>query len=268
MSTLISAHDVKVESASGDLERELVAAAHAQRPAPYLEGRGLTYRYRGGGGVSALDLQIGTGELVALLGPNGAGKSTTVQLLVGRLRPRSGEVYLEGQALGNTPLWVRARAGVSYLPQGESLFSELTVLENIAIACRGSQRRDANEVAEAALELAELTALADRKPHHLSGGERRRVALARAFAARPKVLLVDEPFAALDPLSVQRISGLLRRFTLHGMSILLTDHRVGSTLKICDWVYLLMDGRRFFEGTAALVRRSQRVQASYLGVDS
>ena len=262
------AYDLGEESARERLEREQIAAAHAQRPTPCFEGRGLTYRHRGGGGVSALDIQVGAGELVALLGPNGAGKSTTFQLLAGLLRPTSGEVYLAQQALGNTPLWARARAGIFYLPQGESLFSELTVLENIALACRGSQRAGAKEAAEAALELAELNALADRKPHQLSGGERRRVELARAFAARPKVLLVDEPFAALDPLAVQRISGLLRRFTLHGMSILLTDHRVGSTLKICDWVYLLMDGRRFFEGTAALVRRSQRAQASYLGVDS
>jgi lipopolysaccharide export system ATP-binding protein len=220
--------------------------------------------------VNGLSLRVGPGECVGLLGPNGAGKTTTFRMLTGLLQPAEGRVRLDGADLTAWPLWRRARAGLGYLPQGASIFRRLTVTENLALALeRHLPDRQARLTEASALLAAHgLTHLAQARGDRLSGGERRRVEIVRALAARPRVLLVDEPFAGLDPPAVSGVVQTLRGLVAEGVGVLLTDHHARHALEACDRIYILADGLALFAGTPAAAVADAQVQARYLGKPS
>ncbi len=215
--------------------------------------------------VHDLSLAVAPGEIVGLLGPNGAGKTTTFRMIAGLLRPHRGEVRLDGRDVSRRPLWRRARAGLGYLPQQGSIFRRLTVAENVAAGMGHRPRGERRAAVEALLERFGLGALAAARGETLSGGERRRVELVRALAAEPRVLLVDEPFAGLDPLAVAAVAEHLRYLAAGGLGVLLTDHDVRQALEVCARVYILADGQVLGAGSTADVRQDPVVRARYLG---
>ncbi len=205
-----------------------------------LEARGLHRRFGARVAVEALDLRVEAGEVVGLLGANGAGKTTTFRMLAGLLRPHAGEVRIQGREVTRWPLWRRARAGLGYLPQEPTIFRRLSVRQNVEVALpRAPDRR---QRATAMIEMAGLSELSEALGRSLSGGERRRVEILRALAAQPTLLLVDEPFAALDPRSAQAVSEHLRHLAGEGIAVLLTDHDVRQSFAACDRAYILHHG--------------------------
>ena len=228
---------------------------------------GLHRRFRRRVVVHGLSLVVRPGEIVGLLGPNGAGKTTAFRMLTGLLSPHEGRVELDGRDVTRWPLWRRARAGLGYLPQQVTLFRRLTVAENVDVALRRSpldavarrHRRDA------LLEAHALSHLAAARGGTLSGGERRRAEIVRALAAAPRVLLVDEPFAGLDPVARERVAGQLRALAMAGVGVLLCDHDARQSLVTCDRVYILASGVLLAEGAPLAVATDARVRATYLG---
>lgn len=229
----------------------------------------LTKAFGGRTVVRAVDLDVSSGEVVGLLGPNGAGKTTTFSMVVGLVGPDSGRVLLDDQDVTADPMYVRARKGIGYLPQEPSIFRGLSVEENVmaileTLSISAAERRD--RLAELLAELG-LTALAKSRAYTLSGGERRRVEITRALVNRPKFILLDEPFAGIDPIAVadiQKIIGHLRR---RGIGVLITDHNVRETLKITDRAYIVHDGIVFRSGTPKDLAADQDVKRTYLGAD-
>ena len=237
-----------------------------------LRAHGLSYLYkaqRGSGarGLRALDLEVRAGEVVGLLGPNGAGKSTAFELISGERLPQSGEVYLKGTRLGRLPLWRRARLGLAYLSQRPALFERLTVLENVMLAMSWSVEsgEERQRYARQLLTELELFSRASQRAELLSGGERQRLALARLLATRPSLFLLDEPFTALDPRSLDAMRGLIFMLKERGAGVLITDHRATQTLSICDRVYILYEGELVTTGTPSEVLHHPTAQATYLG---
>ena len=231
-----------------------------------LEALGLCYRYGSRFAVKDVSIQVEPGEIVGLLGPNGAGKTTFFKMISGLLRPQSGRILLNGQDLNRLPLWKRARLGLGYLPQGPTLFRRLTVQENLEIA-RNSVRNGAlsdTQLSEI-VQLLGLTPLLQSKGQSLSGGERRRAEIARALALKPQVLLIDEPFAGLDPLSTEALIDHLKALSQKGISILMTDHDVPQTLHLCQRIAILIEGRILTQGPSAAVAESPEVAQLYLG---
>jgi lipopolysaccharide export system ATP-binding protein len=232
-----------------------------------LEAKRLEKSYRGRKIVRGISLQVNQGEVVGLLGPNGAGKTTTFYMVVGLVRPDQGRVLLDGTDITKMPMYQRARNGIGYLPQEPSVFRRLTVAENLmailetmdlAVAQR-KERRDQ------LMEELGISHLADSKSYTLSGGERRRVEIARALTLSPKFILLDEPFAGIDPLAVQDIQGIISLLKEKTIGILITDHNVRETLAITDRAYIISDGKIIEAGTAAEITASQRVRQFYLG---
>ncbi|MCB9551250.1 MAG: LPS export ABC transporter ATP-binding protein [Myxococcales bacterium] len=215
--------------------------------------------------VHDLSLRVAPGEVVGLLGPNGAGKTTTFRMLAGLLRPHRGEIRLDGRDITRRPLWRRARAGLGYLPQQSSIFRRLTVAENVDAGLRHLPRAARAARRDALLADFGLAALAGARGETLSGGERRRVELVRAFAAAPRVLLVDEPFAGLDPRAAAGIADHLARLADRGVGVLLTDHDVRQALEVCARVYILAHGEVLGAGPPAVIRDDPNVRARYLG---
>lgn len=232
-----------------------------------LTAAGLHRRFRRRTVVHDLSLRVEPGEIVGLLGPNGAGKTTTFRILAGLLPPHGGRVGLGGRDVTRWPLWRRARRGLGYLPQQPTIFRGLTVAENVEAGLHrrrlsaGERRRERDTL----LERFGLAALRDARAETLSGGERRRVEVVRALAARPSILLVDEPFAGLDPRSAAQLADALRVLTRSGVGVLLTDHDVRQTLEACDRVYILNAGVLLLEGRPERVAADERVRAAYLG---
>ncbi len=228
---------------------------------------GLRRAFRGRVVVHDLSLTVGPGEIVGLLGPNGAGKTTTFRLLTGLLRAAQGAVTLDGVDIGRWPLWRRARAGLGYLPQQPTVFRRLTVAGNVdvALARRGLDRAARAERRDALLADHDLAHLAAARGGTLSGGERRRVEIVRALAAEPRVLLVDEPFAGLDPVARELVAAQLRALARTGVGVLLTDHDARQSLETCDRLYILADGVLLADGAPAQVATDARVRARYLG---
>ena len=217
--------------------------------------------------VQGISLHIKSGEVVGLLGPNGAGKTTTFYMIVGLLAANGGRILLDGKELSRLPIHLRARMGLSYLPQEASIFRKLTVAENI-LAVLELQDLNADERQEklAAL-LAELhiTHLRDQSAMSLSGGERRRVEIARCLATDPSFILLDEPFAGIDPIAVMDIQKIIRQLTARNIGVLITDHNVRETLGICDHAYIVNDGRIFAAGLPSDIIENQSVRDIYLG---
>ncbi|MEY3798153.1 MAG: hypothetical protein RLZZ572_334 [Pseudomonadota bacterium] len=217
--------------------------------------------------VQGISLHIKSGEVVGLLGPNGAGKTTTFYMIVGLLAANGGRILLDGKELSRLPIHLRARMGLSYLPQEASIFRKLTVAENI-LAVLELQDLNADERQEklAAL-LAELhiTHLRDQSAMSLSGGERRRVEIARCLASDPSFILLDEPFAGIDPIAVMDIQKIIRQLAARNIGVLITDHNVRETLGICDHAYIVNDGRIFAAGLPSDIIENQSVRDIYLG---
>ncbi|MEN9786397.1 MAG: hypothetical protein RLZZ299_1661 [Pseudomonadota bacterium] len=230
--------------------------------APVLCAEGLRVVRGGRPIVDTLDLALHAGEIVGLLGPNGAGKSTTFGVLAGDVRPDAGRVTFRGADITSWPLHRRARAGLGYLPQGVSFLEELDVAGNLEVA---REHAEAPPPAAALLGRVGLDGCGARDVRTLSGGERKRLAIARCLALGARVLVLDEPFAGVDPVAVDALSALLRALATEGCGVLLTDHAVAATLDACDRVVLIDAGTVLCAGTPAVVRADPRARARYLG---
>ena len=217
--------------------------------------------------VRDVSFRIQSGEVVGLLGPNGAGKTTSFYMVVGILTPDSGEIRLDDQPIGNRPMYQRAQTGLSYLPQEPSIFRRLTVAENIQVAleAQGLTSNERAEKLESLLEEFHIQHVRENYGYSLSGGERRRVEIARALAGNPKFLLLDEPFAGIDPIAVGDIQSIIRQLKERGIGILITDHNVRETLGICDRAHILKEGKIEVEGSAEEVSSSPIARKFYLG---
>ncbi|MEY3449260.1 MAG: hypothetical protein RL444_1201 [Verrucomicrobiota bacterium] len=217
--------------------------------------------------VQDVSLTLQAGEIVGLLGPNGAGKTTTFYMVVGLIPATHGRVFLDGQNITGAPMWRRARAGVGYLPQEASVFRKLTVWENVMAVVETldlDERQRKERTAEQLTELG-LEKLARQPAFTLSGGERRRLEIARALATRPRFLLMDEPFSGVDPISVAEVQSIIRKLKERGIGILITDHNVRETLSIVDRAYLIHQGRVLVSGTPAEIVDNPESRRHYLG---
>lgn len=227
----------------------------------------LVKSYRGRCVVDKVCLELHQAQIVGLLGPNGAGKSTTFYSIVGIIHPDSGAVYLNGENIIGQPMYLRARKGITYLSQEPSVFRKLTVEQNIMAILEtlpiGTQEREAR-LKELLGEL-RIAHLAKNRADRLSGGERRRVEITRALVTQPSFILLDEPFAGIDPLAVIEIQGLIRALKEKGIGVLISDHNVRETLKVCDWAYIMHEGRILEKGDPASIARSDLARRTYLG---
>jgi len=232
-----------------------------------LRAEGLRKVYRKRAVVDGVDLELNQGEVVGLLGPNGAGKTTSFYIIVGFIRPDAGRVALDGQEISALPMYKRARLGIAYLPQESSIFRKLTVEENVlaileTLRITGAERR---QRLDELLELMGVTHIRKSRGYQLSGGERRRVEIARALVTRPKFILLDEPFAGIDPIAVADLQRAVSQLKNQGLGILITDHNVRETLSITDRAYILFEGRIELAGSAAEIVASDKAKAIYLG---
>ena len=228
---------------------------------------GLHKRFKNREVVSGVNLSVRTGEIVGLLGPNGAGKSTTFYMMVGRILPDEGKVFLGQNDVTADPMYVRARLGIGYLPQEASIFRRLTVTENIQLVLTelGHSPLDAATEAERLIDEFGLSHVANAPGYALSGGERRRVEIARCLATRPSFILLDEPFSGIDPVSVYDIQEVISDLRKKGYGILLTDHNVRETLAITDRAYLMHQGHVVVEGPPDVIANDPLAKKYYLG---
>jgi len=234
-----------------------------------LRTRDLTKSYGGRTVVRGVSLEIASGEVVGLLGPNGAGKTTTFSMVVGLTAPDSGRVLLDGADVTDDPMYVRARKGIGYLPQEASIFRGLTVEQNIlaileTLDLSAADRR--HRARELLTELG-LNTVARSPAYTLSGGERRRAEITRALVMSPKFILLDEPFAGIDPIAVTDIQKIIFHLKERGIGVLITDHNVRETLRITDRAYIVTDGSIFRSGTPAALAGDDEVRRIYLGAD-
>ncbi len=217
--------------------------------------------------VKGVSFTVEPGQVVGLMGPNGAGKTTSFYMVVGLLTPDSGDIFLEDKSIIHLPMYKRAKKGLSYLPQEPSIFRKLTVEQNILVAleAHGMRGRKKNERLENLINEFQIDHIRKNKGFSLSGGERRRVEIARALAGEPKILLLDEPFAGIDPIAVGDIQAMIRNLKNKGIGVLITDHNVRETLGICDFGYILRDGVVEVSGTPDLIINSKKAREFYLG---
>jgi lipopolysaccharide export system ATP-binding protein len=217
--------------------------------------------------VDGISLEVRGGEVVGLLGPNGAGKTTTFYMMVGLVQPDEGKVLLNDEDLTDVPIYKRARAGISYLPQESSVFRRLTVEDNLyaILQTLDLSLDEQRERAGALMKMLGVGHLATHKAFTLSGGERRRVEIARALVLSPFFVLLDEPFTGIDPIAVAEIQKIVRRLITSGIGILITDHNVRETLGICDRAYIVNEGRVLEEGTPQKIAASPDARKFYLG---
>src|ERR687889_2062493 len=234
-----------------------------------LRTRDLTKSYSGRTVVRGVNLEIASGEVIGLLGPNGAGKTTTFSMVVGLTAPDSGRVMLDGVDVTDDPMYIRARKGIGYLPQEASIFRGLTVEQNIAAILETLDLDSAGRRARLRELLAELdlTRLAKSPAYTLSGGERRRVEITRALVMQPMFMLLDEPFAGIDPIAVTDIQKIIFHLKSRGIGVLVTDHNVRETLRITDRAYIVHDGGVFRSGTPDELATDDDVRRIYLGTD-
>ena len=235
---------------------------------PVLSAQHLAKSYKKRQVVIDVSIEVSSGQIVGLLGPNGAGKTTCFYMIAGLVAADEGRVFIDGQDLTRLPIHGRARAGIGYLPQEASVFRKLTVAENILAILETRPElnsRDRQERLDELLQEFHITHIKDSLGMALSGGERRRVEIARALATEPKFILLDEPFAGVDPISVSDIQQIIRHLKNRGIGVLITDHNVRETLGICEKAYIVSEGHIIAEGNAAEVLSNSKVRKVYLG---
>lgn len=219
--------------------------------------------------LHGISLEVNSGEIVGLLGPNGAGKTTTFYTVCGLVRPSSGEIYFDDKDITNLPLHKRALKGIGYLPQESSIFKDLSVEDNLMLAAQivTNDKDEQHKRVEELLELFNIEPIRQRKGVSLSGGERRRTEIARALVSQPKFLLLDEPFAGVDPIAVKDIQEIIHQLTKIDIGVLITDHNVRETLEICDRAYVMKAGALLASGTSEEIKNNEQVREHYLGED-
>lgn len=232
-----------------------------------LEAQNLYKSFKYKVAVNNVSFSVEPGKVVGLLGPNGAGKTTSFYMIVGLLFPQKGDVFLGGDRITFNPMHIRARKGISYLPQNSSIFRKLTVEENLLAIMEivGIERHLRKDYVEELLNRFNLTQVANVAGISLSGGERRRVEIARALIPKPKFLLLDEPFAGIDPVTVQEIQQIILKLKKDGLGVLITDHNVRETLSSCDYSYILFQGKIIAKGSAQDIFNNETVREIYLG---
>jgi lipopolysaccharide export system ATP-binding protein len=234
-----------------------------------LTAEGLTKLYGRRRVVNEVNLEINPGEVVGLLGPNGAGKTTTFYIIVGLIWPDGGSIYLNGEDISKCPMYIRARKGINYLPQEPSIFRKLTVEENI-MAILETLKLNTDERKERLAELLgelDLFHLSGEKAYSLSGGERRRVEITRALVTSPQYILLDEPFAGIDPLAVTDIQKIIYKLKSKGIGIIISDHNVRETLSVCDRAYIINEGTVLVEGNPDAIAQCEIARKIYFGED-
>jgi len=234
-----------------------------------LAAKELVKIYGGRKVVNNIDLNIFPGEVVGLLGPNGAGKTTTFYMIVGLIRPDGGSIFLNGEDISKYPMYLRAKKGLNYLPQEPSIFRKLTVAENI-LAILETLNMDSGQRKErldSLLGELDLTSLADNPAYSLSGGERRRVEITRALVTSPKYILLDEPFAGIDPLAVADIQKIIYKLKAKGIGVVISDHNVRETLSVCDRAYIVNEGSILVEGDPDTIASCELAKKIYFGED-
>jgi lipopolysaccharide export system ATP-binding protein len=233
-----------------------------------LSAENISKIYGGRKVVNNISINVNAGEIVGLLGPNGAGKTTTFYMCVGLITPNSGKVFIDGKDITKEPVFERARLGIGYLPQEASVFRKLSVKDNIMAILEtvkfNSEKERKNRLNELLNELG-VASLANNMAASLSGGERRRVEIARALARSPHFILLDEPFAGIDPIAIADIQSIVRQLKDKGIGVLITDHNVRETLGICDRAYIVVDGKILVEGDSDIITNSKEAQRYYLG---
>ena len=234
-----------------------------------LEVRGLKKTIKSTPIIKGISLELYNGEIVGLLGPNGAGKTTTFYMICGLISASGGDILLNESSIAKVPLHKRAKLGIGYLPQESSIFKELSVEENLMLAAEITYRNkaEASRKVDEMLNLLNIEPIRLRKGVSLSGGERRRCEIARSLMITPKFLLLDEPFAGVDPIAVNDIQSIVRDLSDLGIGVLITDHNVRETLAICDRAYVIKDGELFAGGTAKEIASDPNVRKFYLGED-
>ncbi len=227
----------------------------------------LVKHYGGRVVVDHVTLEVCQGEVVGLLGPNGAGKSTTFYSVIGIIRPEAGAVYLDGDDIGRDPMYLRARKGITYLPQEPSVFRKLTVEENLLAVMETLKigREERRQRLTELLRELRIDHLGRSRADRLSGGERRRLEICRALVTQPSFILLDEPFAGIDPIAVVEIQGLIRSLRDRGIGVLISDHNVRETLKVCDRAYIMHEGRILEQGPPHVIAQSELARRTYLG---
>ena len=232
-----------------------------------LYAKNLVKEYKKRKVVNDVSINVSQGEIVGLLGPNGAGKTTTFYMICGMINPKEGEIVLDGEDITDYPMYRRAKLGIGYLPQEASIFRKMTVRENI-MAVLQFMNLDSEEREERCDKLIKdfnIENIRDSKGYALSGGERRRTEIARALASSPKFILLDEPFAGIDPIASEDIMKMVSGLKKLGIGVLITDHNVHETLSIVDRAYILIEGRIFYQGTADELAANEKVRQLYLG---
>ena len=217
--------------------------------------------------IKGISLEVNSGEVVGLLGPNGAGKTTTFYMICGLISPTSGDVFLNDEKITNVPLHKRAHLGIGYLPQESSIFKELSVEENLLLGAEilNQNKEEVSKRVNEMLNMLNIEPIRLRNGVSLSGGERRRCEIARSLIIKPKFLLLDEPFAGVDPIAVSDIQSIVRDLKKLGIGVLITDHNVRETLAICDRAYVIKDGSLLASGSASEVANNKLVRTHYLG---
>lgn len=241
----------------------------SERGEPDLEATGLVKIYGDRTVVNGMNVNCRCGEIVGLLGPNGAGKTTTFYMIVGLVKPDEGKVTFRGQDFTKMPVFMRARRGIGYLAQEASIFRKLSVWNNVMAILETLKMsgRDRKARCEELLSTFDLMKVAKQPAYTLSGGERRKLEIARALVRRPSILMLDEPFAGVDPLAVNDIQDIVRRLRDQGLGVIITDHNVRETLSVVDRAYLVYNGRLLKEGTSGELVNDPEVRAKYLGED-
>ncbi|NLM97190.1 MAG: LPS export ABC transporter ATP-binding protein [Halanaerobiaceae bacterium] len=232
-----------------------------------IRAAGLVKEYSGIRVVDKVSLEVEKGEIVGLLGPNGAGKTTTFYMIVGLIKANSGRIYLADEEITNLAVFQRARKGIGYLSQEASVFRKMTVLNNLLAILQAQKlsKREALEKAEELMAEFDITHLKDRKGYQLSGGERRRVEIARSLTTDPSFILLDEPFAGIDPIAVNDIQNIITYLKKRGLGVLITDHSVRETLSITDRAYIMHRGKILLSGTSEEIANSDLARQLYLG---
>lgn len=232
-----------------------------------LEGREISKRFGNRTVVKQVTVKVSSGEVVGLLGPNGAGKSTTFSILLGLIPPNSGSIFLDDRDITREPIYRRARLGISFLPQEPSIFSRLSIRENLQAVVQMNRKTDRHPDIDLLLDDMGLADIADVRAGLLSGGERRRLEIARALLFNPAFLLLDEPFAGIDPIQINEIQSVITAFSRKGIGIIITDHNVRDLLKITNRSYIINKGEVIFNGASQELMQNERVKREYLGTE-